>query len=261
MHRPILSKEFDLIRDCKISHQLWKEVKVGRTKKNPRREYYKKCANLLAHWKLPYMLAEEHLLPHVFCRVFTCGNLCEKKPKTNKQTNKQNRSIELNTQHSDIPTIVGPEENQWGYNGCIQLIYHLFLIKFDTTMYGISTRVSFKPFLPTCFRYQIHSGIEHGHDLGTTKNRWIRNQEILRLSAFIYIYIYIFIIGLMIGFKAKARASAYLTKLGWIRGWVFVCVCVCVCVCERGGYGWGLLQGWECIVMRGRETTPFGPIS
>ena len=48
----------------------------------------------------------------------------------------------------------------------------------------------------------------------------------------------------MVGFKAKARASAYLTKLGWIREWVFVggvcvwvcvcggvCVCVCVCVC------------------------------
>ena len=26
----------------------------------------------------------------------------------------------------------------------------------------------------------------------------------------------------MVGFKAKARASAYLTELGWIRGWVFV---------------------------------------
>ena len=46
----------------------------------------------------------------------------------------------------------------------------------------------------------------------------------------------------MVGFKAKARASACLTKLGWIRGWVFVggvCVWgVCVCVCVRGGYGW-----------------------
>ena len=41
---------------------------------------------------------------------------------------------------------------------------------------------------PTCFRYQIHSGIEHGHDLGTTKNRWITNQEILGLSTFIHFY-------------------------------------------------------------------------
>ena len=49
------------------------------------------------------MLAEEHLLPHVLCRVFTCGNLCEKKQK--------NQSIELNTKHSDISTKVGPEEN------------------------------------------------------------------------------------------------------------------------------------------------------
>ena len=66
-------------------------------------------------------------------------------------------------------------------------IYQFILIKFDTCMYRTSSRISFKPFLPTCFRYQwqIHSGIEHGHDLGTTKNRWIRNQEILRLFVFI----------------------------------------------------------------------------
>ena len=51
----------------------------------------------------------------------------------------------------------------------------------------------------------------------------------------------------MVGFKAKARASAYLTKLGlntWVGflgGCVGLCVygcvcvgCVCVCVCE----GW-----------------------
>ena len=48
------------------------------------------------------MLAEEHLLPHVFCRVFTCGNLCDKK--------QSNRSTELNTKHSDISTKVGPEK-------------------------------------------------------------------------------------------------------------------------------------------------------
>ena len=48
----------------------------------------------------------------------------------------------------------------------------------------------------------------------------------------------------MVVFKAKARASAYLTKLGldtWVGcvcvcGWG-VCVGVCVCVCVRGGYG------------------------
>ena len=31
----------------------------------------------------------------------------------------------------------------------------------------------------------------------------------------------------MVGFKAKARASAYLTKLGWRRGCVFMGGCVC----------------------------------
>ena len=39
----------------------------------------------------------------------------------------------------------------------------------------------------------------------------------------------------MKGFKAKARASAYFTKLGWRRGCVFV---VCVCVCGGGGWVW-----------------------
>ena len=90
----------------------------------------------------------------------------------------KNWSLELNTKHSDISTKVGPEENQWGYNGCIQSwplnvpamftcqsndpskftqIYQLILIKFDTCVYRISRLISF---LPTCFRYQIHSGIE-----------------------------------------------------------------------------------------------------
>ena len=50
------------------------------------------------------MLAEELLLPHVFSRVFTCGNLCGEKQK--------NRSIELNPKHSDISRKVGPKENQ-----------------------------------------------------------------------------------------------------------------------------------------------------
>ena len=67
-------------------------------------------------------------------------------------------------------------------------IYQLILIKFVTSIYRISKRISFEPFFPTCFRYQIHSGIEHGHDLGTTKNRWITNQEILGLSIFIYFF-------------------------------------------------------------------------
>ena len=58
------------------------------------------------------------------------------------------------------------------------------LIKFDTSMYRISRRISFKSFLPTCFRYQIHSGIEHGHDLGTTKNHWIRKLGNLKTFCF-----------------------------------------------------------------------------
>ena len=44
--------------------------------------------------------------------------------------------------------------------------------------------------------------------------------------------------NIMVCFKAKARASAYFTKLGWRRGCVFVGG-----VCLRGGYicvyGWG----------------------
>ena len=50
----------------------------------------------------------------------------------------------------------------------------------------------------------------------------------------------------MEGFKAKARASAYLIKLGWIRGWFFVggvcgvCVWGCVvCVCGEVDV-WGM---------------------
>ena len=82
-------------------------------------------------------------------------------------------------------------------------------------MYRISRRISFKPCLPTCFRYQIHSGIEHSHDLGTTK---IVELEIRKSEDFLFLFIY-FNIGLMVGYKAKARTSAYLTKLGWIRGW------------------------------------------
>ena len=56
----------------------------------------------------------------------------------------------------------------------------------------------------------------------------------------------------MVGFKAKARASAYFTKLGWRRGCVFVggvcvwgCVCVCVCVCE------GLVYMCICVYGKG----------
>ena len=38
----------------------------------------------------------------------------------------------------------------------------------------------------------------------------------------------------MVGFKAKARAPVYFTKLGWERGCVFVSG---VCVCEREEVG------------------------
>ena len=56
----------------------------------------------------------------------------------------------------------------------------------------------------------------------------------------------------MVGFKAKARASAYLTKLGGDVG-VFLWV-----GCVWGGgyiclYGWGVLEGWECIGKEGEE--------
>ena len=39
-------------------------------------------------------------------------------------------------------------------------IYQLILIRFVTCIYRISKRITFKPFFPTCFRYQIHSGID-----------------------------------------------------------------------------------------------------
>ena len=56
----------------------------------------------------------------------------------------------------------------------------------------------------------------------------------------------------MVGFKAKARASAYFAKLGWIR----MCVLWVGCMCVRSGYGWGswcVLEGWECIGRRGKR--------
>ena len=57
----------------------------------------------------------------------------------------------------------------------------------------------------------------------------------------------------MVGFKAKARASDYFTKLGWRCGCIFVNV-----VCVLGGgyicaYGWGVLEGWECIGKEGEK--------
>ena len=45
----------------------------------------------------------------------------------------------------------------------------------------------------------------------------------------------------MVGFKAKARASAYLTKLGWRCGCIFVGG-VCVRGWEYMLYGWGVLE-------------------
>ena len=56
----------------------------------------------------------------------------------------------------------------------------------------------------------------------------------------------------MVGFKAKARASAYLTKLGWRCGCIFVGG-VCVRGWEYMLYGWGVLEGWECIGSEGEE--------
>ena len=101
---------------------------------------------------------------------------------------------------------------------------------------------SFNPFLPTCFKYQIHSAIEHSHDIGTAKNHWSRIQETLKLSIF-----YLISFTIMVGFKAKARVSSYFTKLGWRCGCIFVggvCRGVCMCVCVRGGYI--CAYGWVC---------------
>ena len=42
---------------------------------------------------------------------------------------------------------------------------------------------------------------------------------------------FLFNFFIIVGFKAKARASAYLNNLGWRHGCVFVCG-VCGCVCE-----------------------------
>ena len=63
--------------------------------------------------------------------------------------------------------------------------------------------------------------------------------EIRNLKTFCF---YLISFNIMVGFKAKARASAYFTKLGWRRGCAFVGgvwgVLVCVGV-------WG--SGWGCV--------------
>ena len=55
-----------------------------------------------------------------------------------------------------------------------------------------------------------------------------------------------------VGFKAETRVSAYFTKLGWRCGCIFVGG-----LCVRGGYiclyGWGVLEGCECIGKEGEE--------
>ena len=55
-----------------------------------------------------------------------------------------------------------------------------------------------------------------------------------------------------VGFKTKARASAYFTKLEFTSGCIFVGG-----MCVRGVYiclyGWGVLEGWECIGKEGEE--------
>ena len=68
---------------------------------------------------------------------------------------------------------------------------------------------------------------------------------------------YLISFNIMVGFKAKVRASAYFTKLGWRCGCIFVggvCVCVrgWVCMCIWLGW-WGVLEEWECIGRRGRR--------
>ena len=78
VNRPNSTKEFDFIRDCKISHQLWKEVKVGEQRQIPGVNITKVCANLWAH-----LIIAIHVGWGIFVRtcillVFICGNyLCE----------------------------------------------------------------------------------------------------------------------------------------------------------------------------------------
>ena len=78
VHRPISTKEFDFIRDCKISHQLWKEVKVGRTKTNPRRKYYKTFCEYIRSLKIAIHVGWGIFVTTCILLVFICGNyLCQ----------------------------------------------------------------------------------------------------------------------------------------------------------------------------------------
>ena len=78
VNRPISAKEFDFIRDCKISHQLWKDVKVGRTEKNPRRKYYKTFCEFIRSLKIAIHVGWGIFVTTCILLVFICGNyLCD----------------------------------------------------------------------------------------------------------------------------------------------------------------------------------------
>ena len=141
-----------------------KRGEVGRTKKNPRCKYYKSLCKFISSLKIVVHVGWRTFVTTCFLSRLHIWEFMWQETKEPKHRTKH--------KHSDISTKEGPEENQWGYNRCIQSwslnvqvmftcqsndpsefiqIYQLILIKFDTCMYRISRRISFKPFLPTCF--------------------------------------------------------------------------------------------------------------
>ena len=123
------------------------------------------------------------------------------------------------------------------------------LIKFDTELANpFLLNLFFQLVLGTRFIQKLHTVMI----LVLLKNHGIRNQEILRLSAF-----YLISFNIMEGFKVKAKASAY---LGWRCGRVFVggvCEGVDIKICVYGWGGWGLSEGVNVFEGGGRrETTP-----
>ena len=85
--------------DCKISHQLWKEVKVGRTKKNPTCKYYKSLCKFISSLKIAIHVGwGTSVTTCILSRLHMWEFMWEELKHT----------VELNTKHSDISTKVGP---------------------------------------------------------------------------------------------------------------------------------------------------------